>query len=69
MFMKETETGTLIKVLEPEALFDPIQKSVRACKQAGQAEQFSAPYDKALLKFPSGESLPRCWIDPDYQLM
>lgn len=68
MFMKEKETGTLVKVLEPEALIDPAQNLVKASQQAGQGEQPATPFDKSNLQFPSGESLPRCWVDPNYQM-
>jgi hypothetical protein len=35
--------------------------------QAGEEEQDPEPIEKQNLIFPSGESLPRCWIDADYQ--
>lgn len=68
MFMQEKETGTLVKVLEVDELIDPLQTSIKARKQAGEEEQSTAPYEKSNLTFPSGEALPRCWVDPNYQM-
>lgn len=68
MFMQEKETGTLVKVMEVDELIDPLQTSIKARKQAGEEEQSLAPYEKSNLTFPSGEALPRCWVDPNYQM-
>ena len=68
MFVKDTQDQTLIKVINPEQLFDPVQQQVKGQEQAGQEEQPPRDFDKSRLKFPSGESLPQCWTDPDYQL-
>lgn len=68
MFMKDTETDTLIKVIDPEPLFDPLKESIQGRDQSGQEEQSPMDFSKAQLVFPSGESLPRCWVDPNYQL-
>ena len=68
MFVKDTQDQTLIKIVDPEQLFDPVQQQVKGQEQAGQEEQPPRDFDKAQLKFPSGESLPQCWTDPDYQL-
>jgi len=68
MFVKDTQAQTLIKILEPDQLFDPVQQQVKGQEQAGQNEQPPRDFDKSRLKFPSGESLPQCWIDPEYQL-
>ena len=68
MFMKETQTGNLVKVLAAEELFDPMKNAVQACQQAGQGEQPPSQFEKSQLVFPSGEPLPQCWIDPDYQV-
>jgi len=34
--------------------------------QAGEELQDPTALNKAELSFPSGESLPRCWLDPHY---
>jgi len=67
MFVKDIEDPTLIKVLNPEDLIDPSQDEIQGRPQAGQAEQPPEAFNKARLVFPSGEPLPQCWKDPDYQ--
>jgi len=39
MFVKDTQAQTLIKILEPDQLFDPVQQQVKGQEQAGQNEQ------------------------------
>jgi hypothetical protein len=68
MFVKDIQDETLIKVLNPDDLFDPLQAQIQGQQQAGQGEQPPQAFDKSQLKFPSGEALPQCWTDPDYQL-
>jgi hypothetical protein len=67
MLLKDKETDNLIEILDIEALFNPTTQSVPGQIQAGQEEQNPASFEKQSLKFPSGENLPRCWIDADYQ--
>lgn len=67
MFVKDIEDPTLIKVLNAEDLIDPFQKEIQGKQQAGQAEQPPEAFNKERLVFPSGEPLPQCWKDPDYQ--
>ena len=68
MFLKESQTGTLVKISNPTALLDPLQDQVEGRQQAGEEEQPPVCYVKEQLIFPSGESLPQCWTDPSYQL-
>ncbi|MBD2256019.1 acetyltransferase [Pseudanabaena sp. FACHB-2040] len=68
MFMKDTKSDSLIKLVDPAPLFDPVKSSVQGRQQEGQEEQPPMEFDKSQLVFPSGESLPRCWTDPDYML-
>jgi hypothetical protein len=67
MFLKDKQTNDLIEILDIEALYNPNANSVYGQVQAGQEEQEPACFDKETLKFPSGEELPRCWMDADYQ--
>lgn len=67
MFVKDIEERTLIKVLNPDNLFDPFQNDIQGRQQAGQEEQPPQAFSKSRLVFPSGEPLPQCWIDPNYQ--
>lgn len=67
MFLQDKEDGTMIEVLDPEALFSPTETEVPGRTQSGQEEQDPEKFAKANLKFPSGEELPRCWVDADYR--
>ncbi|MGD1852621.1 MAG: acetyltransferase [Leptolyngbyaceae cyanobacterium] len=67
MFVKLSRDKTLIKVLDTEALFNPFETDIQGQQQSGEAEQPPSSFQKSQLIFPSGESLPQCWIDPDYQ--
>jgi len=68
MFVKDIQDQTLIKVVDAEQLFDPLQQRIKGQQQAGQGEQPPQEFSKSRLKFPSGEDLPQCWTDPEYQL-
>jgi hypothetical protein len=68
MLMKDAESNSLIKLDDPTSLFDPVKTSVQARQQSGQEEQPPMEFDKKQLIFPSGESLPRCWVDPNYTM-
>lgn len=46
----------------------PFITTVPARLHGGEEMQDPQAYAKADLFFPSGESLPRCWLDPHYQL-
>lgn len=67
MFLKDKTTGSLVEVSNLEELFNPNKNSITGQSQSGQEEQNSASFNKDNLKFPSGEDLPRCWLDTDYQ--
>jgi hypothetical protein len=68
MFVKDTQDQTLIKVMNPEELFDPLRNEILGKQQAGQNEQPPQSFHKSRLQFPSGETLPKCWTDPNYQM-
>lgn len=67
MLLQETQTGSLIEVVDIQDLINPMQSSIQAQVQRGQEEQSPEPFAKQDLVFPSGEQLPRCWLDPDYR--
>jgi hypothetical protein len=67
MLLQEKETGNLLEVLDIQLLIDPTEEAVPAKDQAGQEEQDPEKFAKANLVFPSGESLPRCWMDANYR--
>lgn len=67
MLLLNKETGTLVEILEIQKLIDPNDHLVQGQGQAGEEEQDPEAFEKAKLIFPSGESLPRCWVDANYK--
>jgi hypothetical protein len=68
MFLKlhQDDDTTLVEVLDLTQLFDPFATDVLGRSHAGEELQDPMPVSKAGLVFPSGEALPRCWLDPHY---
>ncbi|MDZ8185322.1 MAG: acetyltransferase [Nostoc sp. ChiSLP02] len=67
MLLQIKDSGELVKIVEIEELLDPNTDVVRAKDQEGQEEQQADTFKKENLVFPSGEDLPRCWLDADYR--
>jgi hypothetical protein len=67
MFLKDKQTGHLIEIIDLSALFDPHQSVVTGRIHAGEEMQDPTGFDKVDLIFPSGESLPRYWVDVHYK--
>ncbi|BAY46557.1 hypothetical protein SAMD00079811_41690 [Scytonema sp. HK-05] len=67
MLLQLKDSGELVKVIDVQELLNPNQDVVHAQQQEGQEEQQADSYKKENLVFPSGESLPRCWLDADYR--
>lgn len=67
MYLMHRPSGDLVEMLNLEALFDPFQKEVSGRFHAGEELQEPAGFAKGELGFPSGEYLPRCWLDPAYK--
>lgn len=67
MFLKHRPTGDLVEVLDLPALFDPNRDAVTGRFHAGEEMPEPAEFVKGELLFPSGEGLPRCWLDPHYR--
>lgn len=67
MFLHNKQSDTLVEILDIEKLINPSENSISAKVQDGQEEQDPAPIAKQDLVFPSGESLPRCWLDANYR--
>lgn len=67
MFLKDKQTDNLIKIVDIESLINPSKNSVSGKVQSGQEEQDTTDFAKDSLQFPSGEGLPLCWLDADYQ--
>jgi hypothetical protein len=67
MYLMHKPSGDLIEILTLDRLFDPFQKEVDGRFHAGEEMQEPAAFAKNELVFPSGEYLPRCWLDPAYK--
>ncbi len=67
IFLEDKQTGNLVKVLDFTALADPNKTQISGRIQAGEEEQPPESMDKNKLIFPSGENLPRCWMDANYR--
>lgn len=67
MYLKNKSNGDLIEVLDIGALIDPNEPAVKGRYHAGEEMQEPESFEKAMLQFPSGEALPRCWVDSHYK--
>ena len=67
MFLKMRQDGSLMEVLNLKQLFDPFASGVDGRLHAGEEVQDLEMFQKSELQFPSGEALPRCWVDPGYR--
>ncbi len=67
MLLKSQKEDGLVEIADVSELINPSKAEVMAQIQAGEEEQPSEPFKKSDLIFPSGESLPQCWLDGDYQ--
>ena len=67
MYLKDSKNGDLVEIIDLGALFDPFVSSVNGRYHAGEEMQDAQPFTKQGLIFPSGEALPRCWVDANYK--
>lgn len=67
MLLQTKDTSDLVKVVDIQELIDPNIDIVHGQDQEGQEEQDTDSFKKENLVFPSGESLPRCWLDANYR--
>jgi hypothetical protein len=67
MFLRHRPSNDLVEILELEALFDPFRREAKGRFHAGEEMPGPAGFTKTDLVFPSGERLPRCWVDPHYR--
>lgn len=68
MFLLHKPSHSLVEVLKPSELWDPFLEKVNGRFHAGEELQDPEPFTKSHLVFPSGESLPLCWTDPEYRV-
>ncbi|MBY4678954.1 acetyltransferase [Marinobacterium arenosum] len=67
MYLKESASGHLVEVIALSDLFDPYQTELTGRSHYGEEAQDPERFEKRSLVFPSGETLPRCWLDPHYR--
>jgi hypothetical protein len=67
MFLQIKDSRSLVKIVDVQELFDPTSETVHAQDQQGEEEQETDIYQKQELIFPSGEKLPRCWLDAKFR--
>lgn len=67
MFLKESESGHLVQVLNLTELINPFETRTRVQYQQGEDLTEPEYIRKDALVFPSGEALPRCWMDSHYR--
>lgn len=67
MFLKETKTKHLVEVLKLDELFDPIKQTFTGRYNYGEDVPEPEQFEKSKVSFPSGEGLPRCWMDSHYR--
>ncbi|MBE0510529.1 MAG: acetyltransferase [Chromatiales bacterium] len=63
MYLQDTRNNDMVEILDTAQLFDPNQSLVRGRHHAGEEMPDPQDFAKATLRFPSGEALPRCWMD------
>lgn len=66
MFLFHKPTQTLVEILTIEKLFNSCANEVTGIMHAGEELQEPDSYLKSEMIFPSGEALPRCWLDLHY---
>ncbi|MFN2309326.1 MAG: acetyltransferase [Gammaproteobacteria bacterium] len=67
MYLKHSPSGDLVEIIDTAALFDPCVDTLWGRIHAGEELQEPADFAKSDLVFPSGEVLPRCWVDAHYR--
>jgi hypothetical protein len=68
MLLQDKQTGNLIEIEDITSLINPAKTTISGSIQEGQEEQPPEDLEKVSLVFPSGEDLPRCWIDANYRI-
>ena len=66
MYLKHIPTGDLIEIIDLHDVINPASPTVRARSYIDETIQRPDDFPKAELAFPSGEPLPVCWVDSQY---
>ncbi|AMX04144.1 acetyltransferase [Microbulbifer thermotolerans] len=67
MLFKDINTNHLVEVADVVTLVNPYELTVVGRYLWGEEMQDPEVFDKTLLRFLSGEVLPRCWYDSRYR--
>lgn len=67
MFLKHKRSGELVEILNADDLYDPCLNEITGRFHCGEEMQEAEAFVKSEMVFPSGESLPRCWLEPNYR--
>jgi len=57
-----------VEIMDIQLLLDPNESEIVIQSQSGEEEQDPELNQKNDLIFPSGEELPRCWLDANYRV-
>ena len=68
MFLRDKNSGDLVEVMDVTQLIDPNRDSLKVVSHVGEERGDPVALHKSALTFPSGESLPTCWLDPHYRV-
>ena len=63
MYLKHVPTDDLVEVIDLQDVINPYSPTIRARSHAGEVVHRPENFLKTELAFPSGEALPKCWID------
>ncbi len=67
MFLMQKNSEKLVEVLSLSDLFNPNHERIVGRFHAGEEMQEAESFIKDEMTFPSGEALPKCWLDPHYR--
>ncbi|WP_298442194.1 acetyltransferase [uncultured Ferrimonas sp.] len=67
MLLREQNSGDLVEVIHEPDLLNPFVQQIQVQYQCGQDLADPEVCDKSALAFPSGETLPQCWLNGHYR--
>ncbi len=67
MYLRDKISGDLVEVMDVPDMMNPCVPGLKARFHAGEELQETTLFAKNDLEFPSGETLPRCWVDAEYR--
>ena len=67
MYLKQKTESHLVEVLSLSDLISPTHATVAGRLHYGEEVGDPDKFAKTSLVFPSGEELPRCWLDAHYR--